>query len=847
MAMNRLKMLVAKRKADKMTSSTESSTDSESSVTPKVPEIPTWRKRMEARLKLGEAKAAHKSKTEELAALASNHPTGRSLTSSMSCSSGYESSNSAKYSPGETTLDGDDDEEATTPVLDKLSPFESAERDFERMESVDTIVNDDDGVLPHQRPLLDEVDETGAKSDGISDNTETKTDDTSAIDQQIGLAANSDEVETGRHNSVLLKQDVLGEAADQAQPDEGTKDTEHLEAAPATPATASDVAEKSEDQTAEGQLEENNDIPRKVNEATDYTAEMQPSLTTSENNDVPNKIPIDEPTEQPQISVSSSENDEIIEFDACDDDLSSNESEDDQESDDDADVDASQSNMANSKTYHRQASSVKEDESPDEEQKCEQKPEGSESEPEFLSDSDEESESSYRSDKPCYCPTDTLDDLVSAITARKNSNNSVRSNNSNRSNAHSIPSRANSNKVYDSDRASNTSINERMSDSQSEMSKVERSSKHGTPPKPKYASPRSSSGQNRVDVSKPVLHSSGSPVQRYKRQSSKTSSDRSCDSPSEPYLPENSRHRRVSLNSEDSYESSQTSMSRRRQSPATRFPLPSHNNGSEQDLSYCDTDYSSSRRQRWSQSPAHDLNTEQRRRARIAAICGEEYTPPPPSPPAFYDPNEERRIPIEIERSPQPDYDLRRRNRIASVLSNDSVCSDSALHHWRSRDPQPIRGRISHSPIRNEVECFGGAVKVRVRTSPARQSSSGYPSIRESPARGTSMDARRARIAAIMAEGDSTENLARDRVRESPRRSTGSQGYTSGTSQERRRARIAAIMSGSQESLNSEDTPRSPLQRVVGTTPPDSRSASRNNSDDARHRRIAAVLSGNNQ
>lgn len=738
--------------------------DSERPTEVKGAEIPGWRKRMEARIKLGEARAAHKSKTEELAALTNNHQATRAITSTLSGSSGYESSGSSKSGHDETTLEVKcEEEEVTTPVADKCNPFNESERDLERMESVDTLMNDE---VREQSP------ETCDARERSPSTHESFTDVSQAPRHETGNPAED--------NDELTREESL---------------TPGLEI-------------ESDKETCVKHDDINSDLDKMDNE---NEIEICPGDSVA-------ALP-----DEPPGSSSASEGDEVIEFDV----------EDSEDSEQDTQLDKSDT----------EAGIL-------------------DPEQEFLSDSDDES-GSYRSDKPCYCPTDTLDNLVTAITSRKDSNNSVRSNNSNRSAGKHISARIDSNKHYNSDEDKGH-VSNKSSLTKSEIL-PSLPPNQSTPPRSRHSSQRSSAGQCSDSIPLMKQNHSGSPLSRYSRKTSRTLSDRSNGSasplsqqnlPIESSAPEDSSRtssRRLS-NSDGSHENSPGRFARRVPSPAMRYPVSSSNNSSDYEING-DVDSYLPRRQRWSQSPAHELNPEERRRARIANICGEEYTPPPVSPVIRYDPNVERIIPIEIERSPPPSvYDIRSRHRIASVLSTDSVSSDSALLRQRRPDVgHPFRGRVTHSPLRNEVECFGGAVKVRVRSSPARGDSfTGLSRTRESPSRGSSssMDARRARIAAIMAEDGSNENLTKDRIRQSPSRGSDS-SYVSGTSTDRRRARIAAIMSDSQESLNSDDSTQGrqrncdPIKRVVTQSPPPgSRSASRNNSDDARQRRIAAILSG---
>lgn len=159
------------------------------------------------------------------------------------------------------------------------------------------------------------------------------------------------------------------------------------------------------------------------------------------------------------------------------------------------------------------------------------------------------------------------------------------------------------------------------------------------------------------------------------------------------------------------------------------------------------------------------------------------------------DDSEERIIPIEIERSPP---------RVSEYYSYEPEDAIAAQH-----GPETL---INKDSTRKPF--------IRARMSPA-----------------SDIEAN-SRLARLSRMSGSTDSLDKNRfIRDF------SPIISRGTSVERRRARIASIIGGSQDSINSEKSSCDPIARVVSTgSHSGSRPSSRNNSDDARHRRIAAIL-----
>lgn len=170
-----------------------------------------------------------------------------------------------------------------------------------------------------------------------------------------------------------------------------------------------------------------------------------------------------------------------------------------------------------------------------------------------------------------------------------------------------------------------------------------------------------------------------------------------------------------------------------------------------------------------SPSPVREINTLEKRQARIAAICGDEYLPPLPS----Y--LQERTIPIQVE--PKADFSTRRPPEAAfyrQTSGSDSYIGQSA------RQTQPIRGRVSHSPIRSNYQ----------DTNTLQQSATELPV--------NSMDRRRARIAAIIGSREHGAEPSADTLRQRPPNVNSkptSQRTSRTLSDEARHKRIAAILS----------------------------------------------------
>lgn len=433
----------------------------------------------------------------------------------------------------------------------------------------------------------------------------------------------------------------------------------------------------------------------------------------------------------------------------------------------------------------------------------------------FLSDSgDDESVSSYRSDKQCYCPTDTLDDLVSTITGRTDSGSSIQS-------------------------TSCKNILEKASHPNSRSNSCDKQ-----PSLLQHVTPSKGSGNNSNPISSNSESDSPIPVHRGRssrvesgytinsRRSSRVESGdiklNRTDSPEvvnsgnhSSDIPRygRSRSRRSSIaNSASDIAEAQIQRGRHENSPAPRYPRSSRNNSREHSVDQDLKDMTPVGQQHYWPTSAfqESYHPEQRRRQRIAALCGEEYTPSPSS--DFYHLTE-RVIPIEIEQSPPP---MESQNRLYKYLvSKESADSNSSFQQTPyARDILSSGGRVRTSPKRSDFDVDDTYSSLRrVRRSPARDPELPLNRIRESPAR-SGPEGRRSRIAAILA--GSTESLDQ-----------------SGDYQSKRTR--PTDLSNSQEAIDCDQRYGS-LSRLQGSES-GSRSSSRNNSDDSnRHRRIAAIL-----
>ena len=298
-------------------------------------------------------------------------------------------------------------------------------------------------------------------------------------------------------------------------------------------------------------------------------------------------------------------------------------------------------------------------------------------------------------------------------------------------------------------------------------------------------------------------------------------SETSCHS-SRSDIPRYDRSRKSSNTDTDSTRGSgYTPRSGRRvPSPATSYKRSSRNNSREPSIDQDRDDITPiGRRRYWSPSPVREFNSEEQRKMRISAICGDPYEPSP----SYGRDSIERTIPLEIERSPPPPDTSHRflpRHESASSIHSDSYFT-------------------THSPLSDQtlIKKFTNAANdddiysIRLRSSPQRDTMYVVSRVGESPGR-NSPGIRQARIAAIAA--GSTESLDRFDRKRPPTTGFSTNRSFSSSSDIDRQARIAAVMGGSPGSLNSlpdlDDVRQS------------SRPSSRTNSDEARHKRIAAIL-----
>ncbi|XP_067936648.1 uncharacterized protein [Watersipora subatra] len=254
--------------------------------------------------------------------------------------------------------------------------------------------------------------------------------------------------------------------------------------------------------------------------------------------------------------------------------------------------------------------------------------------------------------------------------------------------------------------------------------------------------------------------------------------------------------------------------------PSGRYSRSSRNNSREPSIDQ-DLDDSTpiGRHRYWSPSPVREL--ELQRRLRLSALYDENYARPS----ASSDDIIERVIPIEVEQSPplsKSRFQPASRQPSASSTQSDgfSIPFGTTLSQ-KSRSQRHSSGTVNYDDFCPTT--FG------LRESPNRDPSLKLWNTRESPSR-SGLERRQARIAAIM--GDSTESLDSIGRRRPPQTNITNNRSYSGSNTENRQARIAAIVNSS-NSDNQRECPGLP----------NSRPSSRTNSDEDRHRRIAAILS----